>query len=209
MHKYNTKGELVPAWEEGFYSPTTILDVVKHKKIFEWRELVGPEEAEQRLLEAAALGTGVHKALEAKLAGEEPVVTGTTRPYIGGFDRWVDKKKPEIIASEIFVVSARHKYAGTTDLICRVDGQLWLVDFKTSKSYHDTMGLQLAAYRQAWWEMTGEMPKTAILKLTDKTQKGWQWREYKEPIGVFLGVKKYFDWEIRKNPPKAPNEYTF
>ena len=48
--------------------------------------------------------------------------------------------------------------------------------------------------------------RTAILKLTTKTQKGWQFKEYNEPIKPFLGLKAFFDWEIKKNPPKEQVE---
>lgn len=198
MHKYNLRGELVSSQDEGYYSPTTILDVVKSKKLYQWRERVGVEEADRVSAESTALGTSVHRSLEVLIAGGSPVITATAKPYVDGFTKWREKVEPKIIASEVFVISAKHKYAGTADLVCEIDGKTWIVDFKTSKSFHRTMGLQLVAYAQAWYEMTGIKPKTAILRLTDKTKKGWSWREYREPIGVFLAVKKYFDWEMNE-----------
>lgn len=103
----------------------------------------------------------------------------------------------------MYLVSERHKYAGTADLICLIDDVLWIIDFKTGSKSIDH-GLQLAAYRQAYKEMTGHKARTACLYLTDKTKRGWSWKEYKEPVGVFLAAKKLFDWQVKKEPFKKP-----
>lgn len=210
-HKYNTEGQLVPEHKEGLWSVTTILDVANKPALQAWRDTVGPEEADRYMRKRADLGTQVHSACERFLNGltvelpaEDPI--GEFSQLFYGFTRWLDKFKPDLIATEQFVYSTRHGYAGSADFVCEIDGELWIIDFKTSKSLHDAMGLQLAAYRQAYQEMTGRRARTAILKLTTKTQKGWQFKEYNEPIKPFLGLKTFFDWEIKKNPPKPQPE---
>ena len=40
--------------------------------------------------------------------------------------------KPELIASEIHLLSHEHKYAGTCDLVVKIDDKVWLLDTKTS-----------------------------------------------------------------------------
>lgn len=203
-HKYNIKGELVKEWEEGLWSVTTILDVAHKPALQAWRDTVGAEEADRYMVERSTVGTAVHAWIEAVLTIEVPPMfcPGDTVQLFEAFCRWLDKTQPETVATELFVYSTRHGYAGSADYICEIDGELWIIDFKTSKSLHDSMGLQLAAYRQAYEEMTGIRARTAILKLTTKTQKGWQFKEYNEPIKPFLGLKAFFDWEMKKNPPK-------
>lgn len=202
-HKYNTEGELVKEWEDGLWSVTTILDVANKPALQAWRDAVGPEEANKVMYESAAIGTEVHSLCEQILKGETDWASADeVVPYVQGFERWLEKTEPQTVATELFVFSRRHGYAGTADYICFIGKELWIIDFKTSKSLHDAMGLQLAAYRQAYEEMTGKRARTAILKLTTKTQKGWQFKEYNEPIKPFLGLKAFFDWEIKKNPPK-------
>lgn len=202
-HKYNTKGELVSEHKDGLWSVTTILDVANKPGLNAWRDTVGPEEANKVMYESAAIGTEVHSLCEQILKGETGWASADeVVPYVQGFERWLEKTEPQTVATELFVFSRRHGYAGTADYICFIGKELWIIDFKTSKSLHDSMGLQLAAYRQAYEEMTGERARTAILKLTTKTQKGWQFKEYNEPIKPFLGLKAFFDWEIKKNPPK-------
>lgn len=206
-HKYNTHGELVEEHEPGLWSVTTILDVADKPALRAWRDNVGPEEADRYMNERADIGSRVHTACEwflngltVELPAEDPV--GEFSRLFYGFTQWLDKYEPKTLATEQFVHSTRHGYAGSVDYICEIDGQTWIIDFKTSKNYQDSYGLQLAAYRQAYQEMTGVRAKTAILKLTTKTQKGWQWREYNEPIKPFLGLKAFFDWQMKKNPPK-------
>lgn len=216
-HKYNTKGELVSEHKPGLWSVTTILDVANKPALQAWRDTVGAEEADRYMRERADIGTKVHEDIEfciEVISGiEDPssfvqsdnsgTELGADAAYmVNAFVKWFSKYEPETIATELFVYSKRHGYAGSADFICKIDDELWIIDFKTSKSLHDTMGLQLAAYRQAYEEMTGKKARTAILKLTTKTQKGWQFKEYNEPIKPFLGLKAFFDWEIKKNPPK-------
>lgn len=206
-HKYNPQGELVEEHEPGLWSVTTILDVAHKPALQAWRDNVGPEEADRYMRERADIGTHVHKSIEHKLNGLIPYVvfpdSGGFSQLVKGFGSWLEKVTPSTVATELFVYSTRHGYAGSADFVCEIDGELWIIDFKTSKSLHDAMGLQLAAYRQAYQEMTGRRARTAILKLTTKTQKGWQFKEYNEPIKPFLGLKAFFDWEIKKHPPKA------
>ena len=58
--------------------------------------------------------------------------------------------KPELLASEIHLLNHEHKYAGTCDLVLKIDGKNYLLDIKTSNSLHTSYNLQLAAYTEAW-----------------------------------------------------------
>lgn len=209
IHKYNLKGELVQPWEEGYYSVTTILDVRHKAKLWEWKLRVGWDEANRRMLDSQDKGKVIHKALETINQDESLMIDldPAVLPYCEGYMRWYEKFEPDVIAREEYLVSHRHKYAGTADLICTIDGQLWIVDFKTGSKSIDH-GLQLAAYRQAYKEMTGKTAKTACLYLTDKTKRGWSWKEYKEPVNTFLAAKKLFDWQVKHEPYKEPKPET-
>lgn len=207
IHKYNLKGELVEPWEDGLYSVTTILDVRHKNSLWEWKVRVGWEEANNRMMVGQELGKRVHKALET-LTQDEGILVDLEPdllPYCGGYLRWAEKFEPKVLATEMFVASHRHNYAGTADLICEIDGEVWIVDYKTGAKSIDH-GLQLAAYRQAVKEMNpkSKPPRTACLYLNSKTKRGWSWKEYKEPVGVFLAAKKLFEWQVKKEPFKKP-----
>lgn len=205
-HFYKDGVLVHPATPGALPSPTTILEVAKNKDLQRWREMTIEKESSQYLWDymsdASEKGTRVHQVCEDILNGVDTSCNDEDVPYVQGFLNWLDTVDIEWFRTELYVESARHGYGGRLDLLCIIDDQPWVVDFKTSKNLSDQYGLQLAAYRQAVREQTGLKAKTAVLKLTDKTKKGWQWKPYNEPLKPFLGLKAYFDWEFKKNPPK-------
>ncbi len=66
---------------------------------------------------------------------------------VKSFLDWRNTVKLEVIAAETTVFSEIHGYAGTVDLICRIDGQPYIVDFKTSKYVWKEYELQISADR--------------------------------------------------------------
>lgn len=207
LHKYNSEGKLVEPWEDGYFSVTTILGVKHNKWLWEWKMRLGKEESEKVANEAADKGTRVHRRLEKILTGQEFKTTPKElKPYIDAFNSWFVEYQPEIIHAELFVSSDRYGYAGTVDLVCFIDGEVWIVDFKTSKAIYDEYGLQVRAYGYAYEEYFGMKNKvrTGILQLGIPTKKGWKFREKKEPMNVFLAHKKIFDWELKHHPIKKP-----
>jgi len=109
---------------------------------------------------AGKKGTDVHEDLETLCAGGDIVETDEN---FGLGQWWMTKQlKPEdIIASEVPLVSFKHQYAGTVDLVYRdpKTGKLVLCDLKTSKYVFWTQFLQGQAYAEAWEELFGERPQ--------------------------------------------------
>ncbi len=181
---------------------SSILDVRNKPELVDWKVRVGAEEAAEISLIATIRGTAVHDAIEQYIkTGDVVVLPDEYAPFFNGFKNWFDKVQPTECTTELALRSDTHMYAGRTDLICTIDGERWIVDFKTSKRFDPGMGLQLAAYREAYKEMTGEECQTGILRLTNLTQKGYQWREYSEDFGVFLAHKQIFDWVQASKKP--------
>jgi len=205
IHKYNEKGRLIKPWQDGYYSVTTILAIKHNKWLWEWKMRLGKEESDKVGMEAADKGTRVHRRLERILQGQKFKRTPKElKPYIDAFYNWKEEVQPKGMIPEIFVYSNKYGYAGTADLICAIDNEMWLVDFKTSKAIYDEYGLQVRAYGYAFEEMTGTKVRTGVLQLGLPTKKGWKFREKKEPLNVFLAHKKIFDWELKKHPPRKP-----
>lgn len=119
--------------------------------------------------EKADMGTIVHSAVEAYIKGapftkeqlEEELTERrvpeskwkSTAGYIAGAMEFLFEQEPEILHSEATVYSRQHGYAGTTDLVVKMrvgkTKKPAIVDFKTSKSIYDEVGLQLCAYGRA------------------------------------------------------------
>ena len=134
------------------------------------------------------------------------------------FLRFVDfweTYNPTLIEAEVHLFSDEIKVAGTCDLIVEINGELWLIDFKTSNHIQPTYELQTAIYGKCYEECYGKkVDRYGILWLKsskrksskDKMQgKGWEIveseRSFEENIDIFKTVKKLFDLE---NPTHAP-----
>lgn len=99
--------------------------------------------------EACDIGTEAHSMIEARLNGE---VLEATRPEAQqAFDnylRWERQTKLELLSKyqEIQLVSPEFKFGGTPDAIGRIDGEIFLLDWKTSNGCYSDYLIQLAAY---------------------------------------------------------------
>jgi hypothetical protein len=99
---------------------------------------------------AAAKGTEVHSLAEKAIHGQAVDVPEHLTGYVEGYLRFLDRHKVEPILVESVVGNRRWKYAGSLDMVARIDGDVAIADIKTSASgiYGET-ALQLAAYRYA------------------------------------------------------------
>ena len=107
--------------------------------------------------EAANSGSKLHNAIETMLYGEE--ITAENDDFnkdewskLYSWTNWWKERKIEVVKKneqlmiERIVHSDRLQVAGTVDLIARIDGELYVVDWKTGNAIHDTSELQVAAY---------------------------------------------------------------
>ena len=115
--------------------------------------------------EAAIRGTDVHALAERLVHGEEVAVPEHLAAHVQGYVDWLDKSGAEALLTERPVASRQWRYAGTFDLIARLDGKTWLLDVKTSSGVYGSMALQLAAYGNAEFYLDhdgNEQPLPAI-----------------------------------------------
>jgi hypothetical protein len=119
--------------------------------------------------EAATAGTLAHAMVEAHLYGQDPETAlegadpetaATARSAFGAYQSWESLTNLRIVAQETTLVSETYRYGGTPDAIAWVNGELALVDWKTSNSIYPEMLAQLAAYKQLWEENHPDMPLT-------------------------------------------------
>ena len=206
---YYLNGELVPAGTpDALPSVTTILDVRSKPELYLWRERVGKDAADKKMLESQELGTRVHRAIEDFVNKASTLPHPDALFYLQGFFNWQIKYKPTYMRTETFVTSS-HGYAGAIDLICRIEGETWIIDFKTG-SIKPEHGLQLAGYAEAYAEAHDWVrPRRGVLQLTTKLKRGWSFKEFSDPddFGVFMAHKEIFDWQTKHNPPKLATKW--
>ena len=135
-HQYTVNGKKVPSVSRILRPLTDII--------------YGPIDPEV-LRQAADFGTAVHACTELFDLDEldESSVTDAWRPYLDAYVLWKEKTKPEILHIEDRLGCA--KYSGTLDRICRIDGELWIIDLKTTAQIH-IYGHHLTACR-LWLKM--------------------------------------------------------
>jgi hypothetical protein len=210
----------------GKYYPsvTYVLGYYPKGKFFEnWLKQVGFA-SDYIVKKAAEEGTQVHELCEIYLNGEElKFLDDKGRPQYNPdvwqmFLRFVEfweTIKPTLIETEVHLFSDVLKVAGTCDLIIEINGELWLLDLKTSNQLQLTYELQTAVYGQCYEECFGrKIDRYGILWLKsskrgskkDKMQgKGWEvvesTRTFEENIDIFKTVKRLFDLE---NPTHSP-----
>ena len=214
---YRRNGEYYP-------SVTYVLGSYPKGKYFEdWLKKVGYS-AEYIVKKAGEEGTQVHEMIESYLNGDELNFLGSHgRPLYHPdvwqmflrFVEWWEEYNPTLIEVEVHLFSDELKVAGTCDMVCEINGELWIIDFKTSNNLQSTYDLQAAVYGQMYEECYGKKAdRFGILWLKSNKRKsasgkmqgkGWEMyesqRTQEENLDIFKTVKRLFDLE---NPTHKP-----
>jgi genome maintenance exonuclease 1 len=146
-------------------SVTTVLGAQKKQAIMEWRKRVGEEEANRVSKKATSRGTDVHTLCENYLNNETNLnLKAGLRP--DAFEMFVSLKPllnriDNIHYQECALWSKQLGMAGRVDCIGEFDGELSVIDFKTSKkikhiSHIEDYFWQTSAYALMYEEMIGQ-----------------------------------------------------
>ena len=161
-------------------SVTTILSNTqseeKRKKLAEWREREGEEQAQRIMDQSAARGTIMHNYLEGYLKGQNRLDLSPVGVTAGGMatkvmEDGIFDKLTEIWGSEV-VLFYPGLYAGQTDVVGIYEGEQSIVDFKQSnkpkrREWIDDYFMQSAAYAMAHNQIYGtNISKGVILVCT-------------------------------------------
>lgn len=138
-----------------FPSVTTILSYYpKGSGLDDWIKAVGFN-ADIILDRAATLGTNVHNACEAYLNGKEIIWIDESGKENYTLEEWRlitkfvtfwQQVKPELLACEMTMAVPELQIGGTLDILCRINGKVWVLDIKTSNGLYESYDLQLSAY---------------------------------------------------------------
>lgn len=204
-------------------SVTTVLKVLNKPALVSWANSLGfkRQSYKKELERTARVGTLVHSYAEERF--NKKLFRDMKRAFrlddfsreqalsaYNGFKMWLrDNKDLEVIASEKELVSNKNKYGGTIDLIAKIDGETFIVDFKTSAKVHSTMFLQLSAYVYMAEENGIKIDRVGIVRLS-KNKGNYEFvvmkRKKLQPyFDIFLklldvykswNMINYLDWNI-------------
>jgi len=164
----------VPGTEELIKLPS-ITSVISHRnreKFREWEEKVGLEEANRIRRKSTSRGTDAHTLIEQYLNNEkefkevQPLsqyLFKQAKPTLDNIDN--------ILCQEQAMFSHTLGIAGSVDCIAEYDGELAIIDFKTSakakpRKWIEDYFVQCAAYACMLYEMKGIIVKKFVIIMT-------------------------------------------
>ena len=195
VRHYREKGSTI-----AYPSVTSVLSFINGPKFADWRRRVGEEEANRVTKHATTRGTNLHTLFEHYLNNED--ITGLKEWNIPLVNLMFRAAKPElakhvdnIYQQETQMSSDRLCLAGTVDLICEWDGELAVVDFKTSaktkpQAWLEGYFVQLSAYWAMFSEKTGVVPKKLVVFLVAENG-DIQIVERRNPLDYLKTLREY------------------
>ena len=158
-------------------SITTVLSVRNKKGLHDWRKRVGDDVANYVARKAANRGTAVHHMCEDYLNNDfdEEKHKKKFLPYVlfNQLRESLLRKVNNIYSQEAGLYSDKYKVAGRVDCIAEYDGELSIIDFKTSSKersdeWNESYYIQASAYAEMFEERTGiAINQVVILVVTE------------------------------------------
>ena len=157
--------------EEELLKLVSITSVTSHfnKDIFvKWRKKVGNEEADRISKRATKRGTDMHTLVEHYMKNEELPEVPPISDFLFKISKANLKRINNIYALEGSLYSKQLGIAGTVDCIAEYDGELAIIDFKTSakpkpRGWIEHYFVQCMAYGCMLYELTGISVKKLVI----------------------------------------------
>ncbi len=160
----------VPDLEE-YLKLVSITSVTSHynrEKFAKWRKKVGDKVADEITRKATSRGTDTHTLIEHYLLNEDLPTVQPLSDYLYKIAKPTLNKIDNIHSLEGALYSKELGIAGTVDCIAEYEGELAVIDFKTSKApkpreWIDGYFVQAAAYACMYYELTGVAVKKLVI----------------------------------------------
>jgi hypothetical protein len=152
---------------------------------------------------ATDIGTLVHSIIESEVHGlDYPEVPNDLRESVESayraFREWQFNNRLQIVATELALVSEKHRYGGTIDAVVRDSkGRLALGDWKSSKKVRGDYLRQLAAYGELWNENEEEQLTGGFHLVRFSKEKGdletRYFPELDDELQMFLTIRALYE----------------
>ena len=157
--------------EEELLKLVSITSITSHfnREIFiNWRKKVGEEEAEKITKAATSRGTDMHSLVENYLDNKDLPSVAPMADFLFKIAKTNLNRINNIYALEGSLYSKQLGIAGTVDCIAEYNGELAIIDFKTSKKpkpreWIDHYFVQCMAYGCMLYELTGISVKKLVI----------------------------------------------
>ena len=183
-----------------YKSITTVLSHYGKQAIYEWRQSVGEERANEISRKAANRGTKVHKICEDYLNNEitelkMQMLMPNLKELFFKIRPIIDTNVGRIYSQEQALYSDEYRIAGRVDLIAEWNGKLAVIDFKTSSKQKEEENIQnyfmqCTAYALMFSERTGMWIDDIVVLIA--TEEGpaqvfeRQIHDYRQPLVEYI-----------------------
>ena len=190
---------------ESYPSITNVTSFKKAAFFKEWRRKVGEEAADRKTARATGRGTAFHSIVESYLKNESlEEHKGKPLPFtLFQVAKPILNRINNIHVLEGALYSNYLRVAGRVDCIAEFDGELAVIDFKTSdkdkkEEWIENYFVQATAYAVMFYELTGIQPKKIVIiiateeghcQVIEKTNLDYYFTLLKEYIDAFTRRK--------------------
>lgn len=191
-------------------SVTTILssDKQSQKKLQEWRNRVGEEEAAKISYKASTRGSIIHEMIEDYLQdkldlGKSPFSIPLNILMFNALRDVADAHINNIRMIEGQMISKHLRVAGTVDLVAEFDGVLSIIDWKTSakkkkKAWIKNYFIQESAYAVMFEELTGIPVPQIVTVITNENGTPQVFVEKRDNwIDSFIQLRDTYELELQ------------
>lgn len=175
-------------------SITSVISNYKKDFFNKWRERVGVEEADKITRKATSRGTDMHTLVEHHLKNEELPTVQPLSQHLFYIAKPALNRINNIYALEGSLYSEFLGIAGTVDCIAEFDGELSIIDFKTSakpkpREWIEGYFVQCCAYACMLHEMTGLTVKKFVIIMACENGELEVYEEYDKAKHIKLLVQ--------------------
>ena len=169
-----------------YISITSLLSELSKEGIQKWRERVGETEANRISTKASRQGTAVHSLCESYIKNEQDFLTESMPHLVEMFEsiQPLLDRIDNVHVIEGALYSDELQLAGRTDLIAEFDGNLSVIDYKTSRKIKNwemchSYFMQGAFYAHAYEERTGISINNIVIIMAVENEEPLLFRETK------------------------------
>lgn len=184
-----------------FVSITSVISHYKKDFFNKWRKRVGVEEADRITKKATSRGTDAHTLIEHHLKNESLPKVQPISELLFKIAKPALNRINNIHTLEGSLYSTYFGIAGTVDCIAEFDGELAIIDFKTSvkpkpREWIDGYFVQCCAYACMLYELTGITVKKFVIIMTCENGEVEVYEEYDKKKYIKLltqYIRKFVD----------------
>ncbi len=187
-------------------SITSITSWINRQIFLDWRKKVGAAEADKITKQATSRGTDMHTLTEYYLKNQDLPKVQPLSDFLFKIAKPDLNRIDNIHALETSLFSTKLGIAGTVDCIAEYDGELAVIDFKTSKKpkprqWIDHYFVQCAAYACMLFELTGIAVKKFVIIMSCENGESVVYEEYDKKKYISLlseYIREFVEFKLQE-----------